>query len=462
MRLNRYLTEKKVEMTGDEYKDHFLKLLNQWDTDLSRLTKAYKAIKGKREDFFEDSRLLSGFNFKGWKNNPDMKYYFKIKEAFNIFANNFEKWVYNNILDVKKSKEEGYYREQVRTTAWTFLSDIRVYGLFEKHDTIIYDDKKMYRIPLIWDWDKHAKSNIVRYQRSWRKFKEAFEELVIYVSDKIKEQTTDEQIQKFGINIAIKNKKKEHDKDVKIFIDSLKDVTKAIRKEGFGKVLKDFYIELNFDVSSEGALYSHYGDLIGGAYDPSKDKLFIFPLGINRKISDNTLIHELAHRYWFKYIPEKAKNAWKEKFDQQAVTIILPYIDKFFEMFFDEKWGFPTRKELKQKIEKNVNNPTLKVVFNFLADNTPIFEPKEGQTKKEAYYEFYERRARNQKIPLEWITDYGRTNEKESFAEAFKLWVGGVKGKLGPWTRAFFKEIVATGGVNIKEEKEIDLIYKYL
>jgi len=459
MKLQQYLNEKKVEMTGDEYKDHFLKLLNKWDTDISRLTKAYKAIKGNKDDFFDDSRMMMGFDFKGWKKKPDMKYFFKIKKAYNIFANNFEKWVYNDILDNKK-KDENYYQEQVRTTAWTFLSDIRVYQLFESHNSHVYNDSTMYSIPMIWDYSKIAKKNITRYQRSWRKFKEALRELVVYNSEEIKAQTTDEQIQKFGVTIAIKNKTDEHDKYIKKFIDSLKDVTGAIRKHGFAKVLDNFYVELNFDVSSEGSIYATYGDMIGGAYDPMKDKLFIFPLGIDRKISDNTLIHELAHRYWFKYIPERAKKAWKEKFQQKRVRVAPVHIKKFFEMFFTEEYGFPTRKDIKKKVEKEIDDPTFKVVFMYLADNTPMFEPKEGKSRYDAYWDFFQNRSRGEEIPLEWITDYGRTNEKESFAEAFKLWVGGVKGKLGPWTRAFFKEIVATGGVNIKEEK--NLIDKYL
>ena len=305
------------------------------------------------------------------------------------------------------------------------------------------------------------KQNITRYQGRWRKFKEAFIDLIEYQADEIDKAPEDEQIQKSGINILIKNKGKDHDKYVKIFLNSLKDITAAIRKEGFGKVLKDFYIELNFDVASEPKIYSRYGDLIGGAYDPNNDKLYMFLLGITDKISDSTLIHELAHRYWFKYVPERAKKAWKEKFEQKRIRVANTHIKKFFDMFFDEKRGFPYKKELKQKIEK-IDDPTMKILFKYFAENTPIFEPKDGKSRYEAYWDFFQYRARGEEIPLEWITDYARSNEKEAFAEAFKLWVGGVKGKLGPWTRAFFKEIVSTGGVNIKEEEKNSIIDKYL
>ena len=58
MRLQQYLIEKKVEMTGDQHKDHFLKLLNQWDSDLFKMTKAYKSLKSpSRMDFYEINSL---------------------------------------------------------------------------------------------------------------------------------------------------------------------------------------------------------------------------------------------------------------------------------------------------------------------------------------------------------------------------------------------------------------------
>ena len=54
MKIRQYLIEKKVEMTGNEHKDYFLKILNKWDTDLSKMTKAYKSLKiPERMEFYE-------------------------------------------------------------------------------------------------------------------------------------------------------------------------------------------------------------------------------------------------------------------------------------------------------------------------------------------------------------------------------------------------------------------------
>jgi predicted HNH restriction endonuclease len=62
-------------------------------------------------------------------------------------------------------------------------------------------------------------------------------------------------------------------------------------------------------------------------------------------------------------------------------------------------------------------------------------------------------------IDLEFVTDYAATKPNEAFAEVFAHWVI-KRNTLGEWTRAFFKEIVRSGGANIREEK--NLIDKYL
>ena len=63
-----------------------------------------------------------------------------------------------------------------------------------------------------------------------------------------------------------------------------------------------------------------------------------------------------------------------------------------------------------------------------------------------------------QRIHIEFITDYAKKNGEEAFCEAFALWVL-QRGKLGEWTRAFFKEVASSGGANIKEEKDLVEVY---
>jgi len=436
MKFNNYLIEKKAEMTGDQYKDHFIKQLNKWDTDLSKMTKNYKMLKA---------------------DDNDVKRFLMFKKAFLVFHNNFEKWVYRNILDNNKSKSESYYQKEVRSTAWKFMSDIGTYGLFpESYD---YESKKHINAPHLLDSDYRGnsrKQNITRYQRSWRQFKEAFTDLIKYEAEKIDEVKPDEIVNVDKVNILIKNRDKDwSDKYVKSFMKHVRKATQAINKAGLGKSIRDLSIELNFNPTDISGLPA---GLTAGAYRKEDDTLYILPLGLRDKLSDSTLIHEIGHRYWFKYVPSRAKKAWEDKINSQMITVKADHIKKFFDEFYDKEYGFPYRRGFEKEV-KRITDPTLKIVYSYLGQHTPIFKVEDGKDEKQMYMEFMMEHHKGEQVPLEWITDYGRTNPAEAFAEAFKLWVGGVKGKLGPWTRAFFKEIVSTGGANIREEELID---KYL
>jgi hypothetical protein len=424
-------------MTGDQYKDHFIKQLNKWDTDLSRMTKNYKMLKA------DDS---------------DVKRFLMLKRAFVVFSNNFEKWVYRNILDNRNSKGESYHQKEVRSTAWSFLSVIGDFSLFpESYD---YKSEKHIPAPHLLDSTYRGnsrKQNIIRYQREWRKFKEAFTDLVQYEAEKIDEVQPDETINVDKINILIKNKDKDWSgKYIKSFMSHVRKAVQAINKAGLSKSIKDLHIELNFNPTDVSGLPA---GLTAGAYRKEDDTLYILPLGLKSKLSDSTLIHEIGHRYWFKHVPARAKKAWEDKINSQMITVKKEHIEKFFDEYYDEKWGFPYRREFEKKVEK-ITDPTLKIIFSYLGKHTPVFKVEDGKDERQVYMEFMMEHNKGEQVPLEWITDYGRTNPSEAFAEAFKLWVGGVKGKLGPWTRAFFKEIVSTGGANIREEK--NLIDKYL
>ena len=78
MRLKHFINEKKATLTGDQHKDYFLKLLNKWDTDLSKLTKAYKSLKSPdRSEFYDSNWKLK----KDFMKHPDMKKFLKLKIA---------------------------------------------------------------------------------------------------------------------------------------------------------------------------------------------------------------------------------------------------------------------------------------------------------------------------------------------------------------------------------------------
>jgi hypothetical protein len=213
--------------------------------------------------------------------------------------------------------------------------------------------------------------------------------------------------------------------------------------------MRGFAIEINFKPKDVPGIP---GGLTAGAYDKNKDKLFILPLGLNDNLSDSTLVHEIGHRYWFRDVPPQAQKSWTKQLNNRMIVITTEHIDLFMKRYYKE-YGFDTRKSIVADVKKNVSDPTLATVFRNLGVHTPIFMVKEDEDQETVYRKFMIKNNVGEKIQFEFISDYGNTNDAEAFAEAFRKWVAGRVGQLGPWTRQFFKDIVRTGGANIRESE---------
>ena len=481
MKLEKYINEAKAKLTGDQLKDKYLKQLNSWDSDLSKMTKAYKSLKtgitGKYgENVFHDSdqkwKLI-----KDWEKHPIMKDFVRLRKAFSVFRANFDKWLFTDILNQEgnnRRKEETYYQTEIRATGWQFSTSLN--SLFpHEYDNVVNKD-----IDAPWLLDRGTygdknysrKVNISRYQRKWRDFKKIFTEFIEYEAEKITQAVPDETINVGGVNIVVQNRvESEYGKKyVKQFISHTRKATQALKKVGLEKAIKDFTVILNFKKGTVDPRYNN--SLTAGAYRKEDDSMWIFPLGMDRKVDDSTLVHEIGHRYWFKHVPERAKKEWEDGIFAKNVRITKEHIDLFFKRFYQEnRWsgddlgGWMDRKDMKKAIEKE-DDPELKAVFKTLNDHKPMWW-KDEETKnnpnysqRQDYYDNTIKWHKGTEAPIEWITDYGRTNPAEAFAEVFKIWVGGLKRKLGEWTRAFFKRVVSAGGANIKEEIKMNILEK--
>jgi hypothetical protein len=441
MRFEEYLTEKKIPMTGDQWKNIFIKQLNSWDSDLRKMTKLYKSLKAENTP-----RALKEFQ--------------RAKKAFQIFNKNLEFWVYDKLLSrlTFNNKDESVFSKDVRTAAWDALHHLRPYQLFpEAYD---YKIDKHADAPWELDYGGARKLQISRYQRAWRKTIDTIHDYIKYQSKELSESMPDEQIQVSGVTIKIKNitDKKTAEKWTKKFLKHLPKAIAAVKKAGLDKSIKDFSIEMNFKPATVDGIP---GGLVGGAYQKRDDTLYMFPLGLTDNISDSTLIHEIGHRFWFRHVPARAKKAWKDKIESNNITIERKHIDEFFKRYWNSNEvgkytieGLMTKNNMEADWKK-IDDPTLSAVFKPMVDHHPLFMVDDDKDKKTVYYDWMIKQHKGEQVPLEWISDYGRTNEKEAFAEVFKLWVGGRKQKLGPWTRAFFKDIVRTGGANITEETRL-------
>lgn len=421
MKFYNYINEAKVKFTGDFQKDKLLKELQQWDSDVRKMTKLYKSLKAE-----DTPRAIKEFK--------------ETKQYFTTFQQNFEKWVYRYLISTDTGKKgESYLQQVVREKAWKFNTELFSSSLFP--DT--YDPNLKKHVPAPWDLDlkDNRRLNIQRYQMAWREAFKSIHEYIEHEGDKFERMESLEQFSRGGVNIKVINYGRVPDSftegEFKKLINQLNTTINNIENKGFKGVFKDLTVTINF--------YNEHGDLKGGHYNKENDELLILPLGVQI----DTFVHEMGHRVWYKYLPPNARKSWKKIIDGRVVTVTRKNIDNFLSIFLfdDNKQKVNiSRKEIKNKIKNYDTDPTTKTVYIELSGRIPAFTDKFEEIR-----DFYYKNLENEKVNLEFISDYGATNSTEAFAEAFKLYILKGPRSLGEWTKEFFKDIVSAGGFKLTE-----------
>jgi hypothetical protein len=428
------------------FKQHFteateaqlLKKVTQWKKDLRRMTKLYRSLKAE-----DTPKALKAFK--------------QAQKAFIIFSNNWEKWYQQELLQRghlpvtdRKSTEETYYQREVREKAWKALMDIN--GLFPT------DYFKGVHTPAPWNLENQygetRKTKITRYNKSFNAAFKAIEDLITQEFDQINALKKREQLNVAGINVlitGITEQMSDYKKNlVDAYIKNLHRAVKAIKKSGFKVTLKG----LTLEIALGGAKASGVQSGAGGAYDFTKDWVYMFPIGMNVKdIGVASFVHELGHRYWYRQIPKAAREDWKSKIASRQIQIkkhhIIDYVDRYYVPLFltpEKKFDLKT---VVKAINDNEKDPSMLTIMLDMAHNSWYHS---RITDRASAIDAFDDKI-DEWIDLEFISEYGKTKPNEAFAEVFRKWVGGRKIELGPWTRQFFKDIVRTGGANIRESK---------
>ena len=442
MKLKRYLNEK-ISLTGEKDKDKWLKELEGWKSDLRKMTKIYKSVEAE--------------------NTP--KAVKKFKEGmklFGTFRENWERW-YTQFIKKKfvpgEDNTESIYSKEARVKGWQ--AEMAINNIFPDD----YNDGKFTPRPDLLDYPRYdkgdtRKNKIIRYQKAFKHAFKAIEELIKYQFELVTPDSRD-QINVAGINLLITQDKDTSDwakKKLKLFIDTLPKAVKAIKAAGFKDSLKGLTVKLRLTDRP-----GHGGDK-GGEYISYEDTLALYTWGMaDKQKALHTLVHEIGHRFYRRSLPKKAQDAWSSAIWKKFIHVEKHHVEAFFRKYiegkFPPKWDDPNeftdikkpeRNKLTDLVKKNENDPNTKAVYQYLVQTISW----STSLKELLSYE-------GERIHIEFITDYARKNTEEAFCEAFALWVG-ARGKLGEWTRDFFKEVVRSGGANIKEEKKMNLIDKYL
>jgi len=416
--LSEILSESKIKVDSNAIK--------KWAKDLRVLTKAYKQI---------------GSNSEDPKTIQDFK---KVRRAFGTFQENFEQWVYKFFLQYKwtgaSDNMESWEAKEVREKCWRAVTSLG--GNF----------------PEMWDFQtqKHRASpqilarerekNIRRYRAEFREGIKALLQYVAIHGDQEREKPI-EQAKIGPVKLVIHNHKRKggspqgeesRERSFKQLVDGIKHWCKQIQKAGFGKCIEGLELHLDFGLTGES------GDMVNGEYYMNKDIMKLYGTGMTQ----DTFTHELGHRFWYREVPSNAKKHWQDTIKSKKVSIERVDVENFVKKYFDKHGSklYKRRAGLKV-IDKKEDNAEIKAKYKVL-QMTPVYSTN---NHSEVITKLADRWVGpGKEIPIEHITTYGNTNAEEAFAEAFKLYIIRGPGKLGEWTRWFFREIVRTGGATLK------------
>ena len=420
-KLSEIISEDKVKVDTNSIK--------KWSKDLRVLTKAYKQI----GDNSQDPQTIKDFK--------------KVRRAFGTFQQNFEDWVYKFFLQYKwigsKERIETWEEKEVREKCWRAVTSLG--GNFPEFWD--FQDKKHRVSPQI--LAREREKNIRRYRAAFREGINALLQYIAINGDQEREKPI-EQAQIGPVKLVIHNFKRKggspqgeasREKSFKDLVNGIKSWSKKIQKAGFGKCIEGLTVDIDFGLTGEG------GDMVNGEYYMNKDMLKLYGAGMTQ----DTFTHELGHRFWYRELPSNAKKHWQDTIKSKKVAIDFEDVDEYVKKYFNKHGErLHKRKAGLKVIDKKETNAETKAKFKAL-QMTPVYST---YNRKEVATKLSDRWVGpGKEIPIEHITSYGNTNAEEAFAEAFKLYIVRGPGKLGEWTRWFFREIVRTGGANINEMK---------
>lgn len=363
-----------------------------------------------------------------------LAYFEEARRLFANFHNTFEAWAYDELLTTRDKDKQTWEERQVATTVWTALATLG-YQIFPTQ----WSSKTDKHESAPWAMERDIDKNITRYQRAFNVAFKAIDDLLATRKNQGKVPLEPVELLHIGpVQVVIHNQGREernNDGSLDDELGSLTDAIHKIIKAGFPEAVRGLTVHVSFIQTA----------LRAGQYDPSKDELYLFPLGVGRE-NNQTLVHEIGHRFYFRALPANAREHWKEVIDSRAVIIedkdIDHMVDKYMAPWIKAHGSTPFRTELLPLIHEE--SEELAAKCRELSDHVPAFtrEPEEIR-------DFWKKNYKGERVNLEEVTDYGNTNEKEAFAEAFMLYVTQGPRALGPWTRQFFETISRGGGAKL-------------
>lgn len=378
-----------------------------------------------------DMRLMTRIYRSIDPDDADVSRFEEAQVIFNRFRDNLQKWV-SQVLVPKRTedKDESWNQKNVLKKAWSF--SLALSDMFDTSWDYRTDTFK----PAPWKL-KNSRERIIRkYQKAFREFIDSLEILIRYEGEdgQVVRLPEREKVQIAGINVVIYGKGQEsrsfspHSE----FLKDLRRQASVITRAGFGAALKGLTLFINYDRT----------DMVAGNYNANKDSLTIFPLGMSAGPQEETFIHEVGHRFYFRILSSRARLYWEEAFNGRGAKIEKADVNNFIKFY--KKQRNPERiprKEWSRIVDQAPIDPESQAKFKYLSHHIPWAWEADAEELREILL----RDDVGDKVLQEYITDYGATDPWEAFAEAFQLYILKGPRRLGPWTRNFFEKITQGG-----------------
>lgn len=352
------------------------------------------------------------------------------QKLFHTFRDNLDSLINKEVLQNHRGRE-GWVHTALKTALWDF--NLALGPLFptswnyktNKHEDSPYE--------LVRERDRAMR----RYQKAFRVLIGALNEYLEFTAqheEGLERRPPIEKLTVAGLQVVLHNEGRDSLEEshlMKAFA-GFGRMVRRVRKAGFGKVFDGLVIHMKW-VAPTG--------LRAGQYEVGTDTLTLYPLGFSEASGHGhgTLTHELGHRFDFKFLPNRARHIWEQRIIKQKITVTKEAVDQWIRHLSRHR-GLHRVESLLLKLEGSVPSD-LYAQFRYLAENHSYYAKTIEQVRADHMKE-----AVGQKIQTERISDYGETNPREAFAEAFRLYVDHGPRTLGPWTRDFFERITRAGG----------------
>lgn len=396
-----------------------MQIIRKFDEELT--LKDFESMKREAQMFTKNVRRIS---------TP--KELFRVWDASIDWAEKFERFAFQQVLGIVPRGEHIKGAPSMGTEkAWSLvirLSDTfkpnpgydpQRFGVYGRKD---YSEEYWSLIYKMFDEERDK-----RYQRLSKLVREAFKDLETVFSEygTLRDLSKTEYAKVGGINLRVVTVEGDegNQRIVKSQVDAIKQAVLQIERKKFGYVCKGLDIIVDPNHYTQGSS----AGMVAGEYSPNEDEVRIFDFADTK-----TVIHEIGHRLYYKYMSESAVKDWEDFVENDYLRIdessdIVRYLRSAFDKALEEAWADEFHlTDPWDVMEKYIEDEFTRWLFGLIREQkiAPlVMIDRDRLPDAERFWRMFIERITKKPIMIHSVSDYGNTNPVEAFAETFTHYV---------------------------------------